>query len=99
MKNTYNLYLKNKQNKLVSASENPFKTESELEEYIMKTPEIFSDIFIIKRQIKAGKWVVSKNEKIIASDKSFAKLQLKIKNRKDSKTLMYSLVPKGFIVG
>lgn len=55
MKNTYNLYLKNKQNKLVSASENPFKTESELEEYIMKTPEIFSDIFIIKRQIKAGK--------------------------------------------
>jgi hypothetical protein len=47
----------------------------------------------------AGKWVVSKNDKIVASDKSFAKLQLKLIKRKDKKTLMYSLVPKGYIVG
>ncbi len=47
----------------------------------------------------AGKWVASKDDKIIAIDKSFAKLQLKLKNRKDKKILMYSLVPKGYIVG
>ena len=46
-----------------------------------------------------GKWVVSRNDKIIASDASFDKLQmklkLKVKNYKNSKTLMYSLVPRG----
>lgn len=48
---------------------------------------------------QAGKWVASKDDKVIASDKTFAKLILKVKKRKDSKTLMYSLVPKGYIAG
>ena len=48
----------------------------------------------------AGKWVAAKNEKIVGSDTTLTQLVLKMKKeRKDSKTLVYSLVPKGFIVG
>lgn len=47
----------------------------------------------------AGKWVASKNEKILGYATTFAQLKLKMKKRKDSKNLEYSLVPKGFIVG
>ena len=48
----------------------------------------------------AGKWVAAKNEKIVGSDVSLTQLVFKMgKKRKDSKTLEYSLVPKGFIVG
>lgn len=50
----YNLYFKKKQNKLVPAVEKPFQTEDELEKYIMDAREIFSDIFILKRQVYAG---------------------------------------------
>jgi len=49
----YNLYLKKKQNKLVPAVEKPFQTEEEFEKYIMDAREIFSDIFILKRQVHA----------------------------------------------
>lgn len=51
----YNLYLKNKQNKLITAVEKPFKTETEFEKYLSNTKEIFSDIFILKRQVNTGK--------------------------------------------
>lgn len=51
----YNLFLKNKQNKLIPAVEKPFQTEAEFEKYLMDTKEIFSDIFILKRQVNAGK--------------------------------------------
>lgn len=51
----YNLFLKNKQNKLILAVEKPFQTEAEFEKYLMDTREIFSDIFILKRQVNAGK--------------------------------------------
>jgi len=51
----YNLYIKKTKNKLVSAIEQPFKTEQEFESYLMKTKGIFSDIFILKRQINAGR--------------------------------------------
>lgn len=50
----YNLYLK-KKNNLVSAKEKPFKTEEELEKYLMNEKGIISDIFILKRQVKAGR--------------------------------------------
>ena len=48
---------------------------------------------------QAGKWVASKDDKVIASDVTLTKLMLKVKKRKDSKNLMYSLVPKGYIAG
>lgn len=48
---------------------------------------------------QAGKWVASANDKVVASDVTLTKLMLKVKKRKDSKTLMFSLVPKGFIAG
>lgn len=51
----YNLFLKNKQNKLIPAVKKPFQTEAELEKYLMNTREIFSDIFILKRQVNTGK--------------------------------------------
>lgn len=50
----YNLYFKKSQNNLITAVEKPFKNEEELEKYIVDTKEIFSDIFILKRQIRAG---------------------------------------------
>jgi len=50
-------------------------------------------------KVHAGKWVAAKNEKILGYATTFAKLKLKMNKRKDSKTLEYSLVPKGFIVG
>lgn len=51
----YNLYFKNKQNKTVTAVEKPFQTEEEFEKYLMETKELFSDIFILKRQVNAGR--------------------------------------------
>ena len=51
----YNLYLKDKKDKLINAKEKPFSTESELEKYISETEEIFSDIFILKSQVNVGR--------------------------------------------
>jgi len=50
----YNIYLKKSQNKILTATEKPFQNEEELERYIVNTKEVFADIFIIKRQIRAG---------------------------------------------
>src|SRR3989344_6488660 len=51
----YNLYFKNKLGKIVTAIEKPFQTESEFEKYLMDTKELFSDIFILKRQVNVGR--------------------------------------------
>jgi len=50
----YNLYFRKSQNNLITAVEKPFKNEEELEKYIIDSKEIFADIFILKRQIRAG---------------------------------------------
>jgi hypothetical protein len=50
----YNLYTK-KHNKPVPATEKPFQTEEEFEKYLKETKDIFSDIFILKRQVNAGR--------------------------------------------
>jgi len=39
---------------VVSAIETPFKTEDEFERYIETAKEVLSDIFILKRQVRAG---------------------------------------------
>ena len=39
---------------MVSAIETPFKTEDEFERYIETAKEVLSDIFILKRQVRAG---------------------------------------------
>lgn len=51
----YNLYFKDKLGKIVTAIEKPFQTESEFEKYLMDTKELFSDIFILKRQVNVGR--------------------------------------------
>ena len=51
----YNLYIGKTKNKLIPAIEQPFKTEEEFENYLMKTKDIFSDIFILKLQVNAGR--------------------------------------------
>jgi len=51
----YNLYIKKNKNKLISATEKLFQNESEFEEYLINTKDIFSDIFILKRQVNAGR--------------------------------------------
>ena len=47
----------------------------------------------------AGKWVVSKGEKVIASDVTFTKLKKKIKDREDFAHLEFALIPKGPVIG
>jgi len=51
----YNLYIKKDKNKLASAIEKTFQSESEFEKYLMDKKDIFSDIFILKRQVNAGR--------------------------------------------
>ena len=48
------LYWKTKSGKVLSAIETPFKTEDEFERYIETAREVLSDIFILKRQVRAG---------------------------------------------
>jgi len=47
----------------------------------------------------AGKWVVSKDEKVIAADTTLSKLKEKIKDRNDFAELRFALIPKGYIAG
>lgn len=47
-----NLYWK-KNKKILAATETPFKTEDELERYLLDTSGILSDIYILNRQVRA----------------------------------------------
>jgi len=47
-----NLYWK-KDKKILAATETPFKTEEELERYLLDTRGILSDIYILNRQVRA----------------------------------------------
>jgi hypothetical protein len=49
-----NLFWKKSNGKVISAKDTPFQTEDEFERYIHTVKEILSDIFIIKRQVRAG---------------------------------------------
>jgi hypothetical protein len=49
------LFWKTKHGKVIAAIEVPFKTEEEFERYVQTTKEILSDIFILKRQVRAGR--------------------------------------------
>ena len=49
------IFWKTKRGKIISGSEVRFKTEDELERFILDTKEILSGVFILKRQIRAGK--------------------------------------------
>jgi hypothetical protein len=48
------LYWKTKGGKVVSAIETHFKSEDEFERYVETAKEVLSDIFILKRQVRAG---------------------------------------------
>jgi len=48
------LFWKTKGGKVISAIETPFRTEDEFERYIETAKEILFDIFILKRQVRAG---------------------------------------------
>jgi RecB family endonuclease NucS len=75
----YNLYIKKDKSKLVSAVERTFQSESEFEKYIMDKKDIFSDIFILKRQVNAGKDIIDMvgidkdNNIVIIENKNYAK--------------------------
>lgn len=49
-----NLFWKNESNDLFSLTQQPFKTEEELENYLYKTPQLLGDLIIISRQTKSG---------------------------------------------
>ncbi len=46
----------------------------------------------------AGRWVVSKNNRVIATDKTLTSLMKKIKNNKNE-GLRYALIPKNYVAG
>lgn len=48
------LFWKKSSGKVITAKETPFQTEDEFERYVHTAKEILSDIFIIKRQVRAG---------------------------------------------
>ncbi|MCK4809866.1 MAG: hypothetical protein KAS99_02890 [Candidatus Omnitrophica bacterium] len=49
-----NLFWKNIKGKTVNVVESPFRSEEEFESYLYQTKEVFGDIFILKRQIRAS---------------------------------------------
>jgi hypothetical protein len=49
------LFWKTKRDKTIAATEAPFKTEDEFERFILGTKEILSEVFILKRQVRAGR--------------------------------------------
>jgi hypothetical protein len=49
------IFWKTKKGKIISGNEVRFKTEDELERFILDTKEILSDVFILKRQIRTGR--------------------------------------------
>ncbi|OGJ62256.1 hypothetical protein A3C37_04230 [Candidatus Peribacteria bacterium RIFCSPHIGHO2_02_FULL_53_20] len=47
----------------------------------------------------AGKWVASKNEKVVATSKNLKTLLKKVEKRDDRKKLWFDLVPKAPFIG
>lgn len=47
----------------------------------------------------AGKWVAIKNNVVVESDKTLTELSKKVENRKDQKSLYFTVLPNGFIAG
>ena len=74
------LFWKNKGGKVVSAVETPFKTEEEFESYIETAKEVLSDIFILKRQVRAGGDIPDNNQVSVIgqfdTDHDFSHLQI-----------------------
>jgi hypothetical protein len=50
-----NIFLRNKRGTVIAASEVPFKAEDEFERFVIDAKEILSGIFILKRQVRAGR--------------------------------------------
>ncbi|MCF7844824.1 MAG: DUF5678 domain-containing protein [Kiritimatiellales bacterium] len=47
----------------------------------------------------AGKWVATKNDRVIDSGKTLESLRKKISNRKDTNEMRFALIPKRCIAG
>lgn len=47
----------------------------------------------------AGKWVATRNHKVIDSSKSLNSLMKKVEKRKDHAKVRFALVPKGCLAG
>ena len=45
-----------------------------------------------------GKWVASKNDKILAADKTLTKLMKKVK-KEDMEHIIFTLIPGTYIIG
>ena len=46
-----------------------------------------------------GKWVASKNDKVLAADKTLTKLMNKVKKEKDMEQIIFTLIPSTYIAG
>lgn len=54
---------------------------------------LFISLTMIFSKKNAGKWVASKNEKVVATDTKLAALITKVSSRKDKDTIGYTFVP------
>jgi len=73
-----NLFWKRPTGQTLNAIESPFSTEEELEEYLYKTRELLSDLFILKRQVHTGRG--SEIPDLIAIDKEGSVVIIELKN-------------------
>ncbi len=49
-----NLYWKKDNKEVINITEEPFKSEEEFERYLESTPEVLSDVFVLKRQVRVS---------------------------------------------
>ena len=73
-----NLFWKKTSGQTLNAVESPFSTEEGLEEYLYKTKELLSDLFILKRQVRTGRG--SDIPDLIAIDKEGSVVIIELKN-------------------
>lgn len=73
-----NLFWKRPSEQTLNVTESPFSTEEELEEYLYKTRELLSDLFILKRQVRTGRG--SDIPDLIAIDKEGSVVIIELKS-------------------
>ena len=65
--------------------------------YIILTQNLIMTMKFEKKHL--GKWVATKGQKVIASEKSLKKVMSEVKKKDKSENIRYTLVPKGLLAG
>lgn len=89
-----NLFWKDKKGKMTNLVDAPFRSEEALETYICETPELLSDLFILKRQVRSS----SRHDvpDIVGIDKDGNVLIVEIKNTQVAEDIVPQLLRYAF---